>query len=82
MPGGILHACSTCVSLPLSPLQGGRLLTPLDRRSPQMATRPFEPWGREGEEDETKLTEDEREERRLCDLGDAENLGLQCSCSS
>jgi hypothetical protein len=47
-----------------------------------MATRPFEPWGREGEEDETKLTEDEREERRLCDLGDAENLGLQCSCSS
>lgn len=47
-----------------------------------MATRPFESWGRENEEDEANLTDDEREERRLCDIGDAESLGLQCSCSS
>lgn len=57
------------------------LLSPLSSPS-QMATRPFEPWGREGEEDVDKLTDDEREERRLCELGDDDMLGAQCSCSS
>jgi hypothetical protein len=47
-----------------------------------MSLKPFEQWGREGVWDESKLTEDEKEERRLCGLGDDDKLGFQCSCSS
>jgi len=47
-----------------------------------MSLSPFESWGREGEESEEGLSEEEKEERRLCGLGEERMLGFQCSCSS
>lgn len=49
-----------------------------------MALNPFESYGEtELEQDECKLEKDEdRERRRLCEVGDEEMLGFQCSCSS
>lgn len=49
----------------------------------QMACKPFEPWGAEG--DDTPIDDlpvEIKEERRLCGLGDTRLLGFQCSCSS
>ncbi|GJJ08203.1 hypothetical protein Clacol_002411 [Clathrus columnatus] len=49
----------------------------------EMTSRPFESWGGEdasGPEEE--LSEEIREERRLCGLGPKRFLGFQCSCSS
>ncbi|KAI6154837.1 hypothetical protein BKA82DRAFT_375752 [Pisolithus tinctorius] len=48
----------------------------------QMACSPFKPWGREGDASDNELSEEEREERRYCGLGDRRMLGFQCSCSS
>lgn len=48
----------------------------------RMSLAPFEPYGAEGEEDVEGLSEEEREERRLCGLGEERMLGFQCSCSS
>ncbi|KAI6042935.1 hypothetical protein EDC04DRAFT_2878302 [Pisolithus marmoratus] len=48
----------------------------------QMASSPFKPWGREGNVPENELSEEEKEERRYCGLGDRRMLGFQCSCSS
>ncbi|KAG0705687.1 hypothetical protein DFH29DRAFT_996562 [Suillus ampliporus] len=49
----------------------------------QMACKPFEPWGAEGDDTPSdKLSAEIREERRLCGLGDKRLLGFQCSCSS
>ncbi|KAG1887260.1 hypothetical protein F4604DRAFT_1721032 [Suillus subluteus] len=49
----------------------------------QMACRPFEPWGAEGDDTPSDdLPAEIREERRLCGLGDKRFLGFQCSCSS
>ena len=47
----------------------------------QMACNPFEPWGAEGDGD-GELSNEEREERRYCGLGEKKMLGFQCSCSS
>ena len=48
-----------------------------------MATRPYEPWGAEYDNrPESELTDEEREERRVCGLGARTMLGFQCSCSS
>lgn len=50
-----------------------------------MALNPFRAWGGEGltdEEAEARLSPAEKEERRLCGLGEEEMLGFQCSCSS
>ena len=54
-----------------------------DHHGDKMATNPFENWGAEedtgpGEE----LTQEEKEERRFCGLGEKKLLGFQCSCSS
>jgi len=46
-----------------------------------MACNPFEPWGAEGDVD-GELSDEEREERRYCGLGEKKMLGFQCSCSS
>ena len=46
-----------------------------------MACRPFHMWGGEDME-EAELTDEDKEERRLCGLGEEEMLGFQCSCSS
>ncbi|KAH9945264.1 uncharacterized protein BXZ73DRAFT_96251 [Epithele typhae] len=48
----------------------------------QMACDPFAPWGREGVQDDSELSAEEKEERRYCGTGDARLLGFQCSCSS
>jgi len=49
----------------------------------QMACKPFESWGAEGDDTPShELPEEIREERRLCGLGDKLFLGFQCSCSS
>lgn len=49
----------------------------------QMACKPFEPWGAEGDDTPNDdLPAEIREERRLCGLGDKRFLGFQCSCSS
>ncbi|KIK24019.1 hypothetical protein PISMIDRAFT_99248 [Pisolithus microcarpus 441] len=48
----------------------------------QMACSPFKPWGCEGDMPDEELSEEEREERRYCGLGDRRMLGFQCSCSS
>lgn len=45
----------------------------------EMATRPYESWGAEGRE---PVTEEEREEARVCGTGPRRLLGFQCSCSS
>ncbi|KAG8747335.1 hypothetical protein FRC10_001514 [Ceratobasidium sp. 414] len=48
-----------------------------------MASRPFELWGAEGDpRPESELGEEERAERRLCGVGSTKFLGFQCSCSS
>ena len=47
----------------------------------EMAQRPFERWGGEGK-DEALLSDEEKEERRLCSVGGEDMLGFQCSCSS
>ncbi|KAI6116847.1 hypothetical protein EV401DRAFT_2058015 [Pisolithus croceorrhizus] len=47
----------------------------------QMACSPFKPWGREGDMPDNELSEEEREERRYCGLGERRMLGFQCSCS-
>ena len=46
-----------------------------------MACNPFEPWGAEGDADD-ELSDEEKEERRYCGLGEKKMLGFQCSCSS
>ena len=46
-----------------------------------MACRPFHTWGGEGVE-EAELGDEDKEERRLCGLGEEAMLGFQCSCSS
>jgi hypothetical protein len=46
-----------------------------------MACRPFDTWGGEGME-EAELADEDKEERRLCGLGEEAMLGFQCSCSS
>ncbi|KAI6024608.1 hypothetical protein PISMIDRAFT_18531 [Pisolithus microcarpus 441] len=48
----------------------------------QMTCSPFNLWGREGDMPDDELSEEEREERRNCGLGDRRMLGFQCSCSS
>lgn len=49
----------------------------------QMACKPFEAWGAEGDDTPSlELPEEIKEERRLCELGDKRFLGFQCSCSS
>ncbi|KAG1733641.1 uncharacterized protein EDB91DRAFT_1238569 [Suillus paluster] len=49
----------------------------------QMACKPFETWGAEGDDTPSdELPAEIREERRLCGLGDKRLLGFQCSCSS
>ncbi|KZS94206.1 UPF0061-domain-containing protein [Sistotremastrum niveocremeum HHB9708] len=49
----------------------------------KMASSPFEPWGaEEGSQPESELSEETREERRYCDVGEKQMLGFQCSCSS
>ncbi|KAG7098670.1 hypothetical protein E1B28_000584 [Marasmius oreades] len=49
----------------------------------QMACNPFDSWGAEGDaRAEESLTAEEKEERRLCGVGEASMLGFQCSCSS
>ncbi|KAF9263247.1 UPF0061-domain-containing protein [Marasmius fiardii PR-910] len=49
----------------------------------QMACSPYEPWGAENDDrSEESLTAEEKEERRLCGVGDKSMLGFQCSCSS
>ncbi|KAG8913059.1 hypothetical protein FRC01_004760, partial [Tulasnella sp. 417] len=47
----------------------------------RMCTDPFRDWGAEGLSGEA-LTDDEKEERRLCGTGPKSLLGFQCSCSS
>lgn len=47
----------------------------------RMCTEPFRGWGAEGLPGKA-LTNDEREERRLCGTGPKNFLGFQCSCSS
>jgi hypothetical protein len=53
-----------------------------------MASNPFLPYGREEDAsdlallDDSHLSAEEKEERRLCGLGPDEMLGFQCSCSS
>ncbi|KAK4686549.1 hypothetical protein P7C73_g3579, partial [Tremellales sp. Uapishka_1] len=46
----------------------------------EMSTNPFRPYGED--KPDSELSEEEREERRLCGLGAKEMLGFQCSCSS
>jgi len=46
-----------------------------------MACNPFEPWGAE-EDADGELSDEEKEERRYCGLGEKKMLGFQCSCSS
>ena len=49
----------------------------------QMATNPYQTWGAEDDNrPENELTEEEKEERRLCGLGSRKFIGFQCSCSS
>nr|VWO99782.1 MFS domain-containing protein [Ganoderma boninense] len=48
----------------------------------QMACKPYEPWGAEGQEDDSGLDAEAREERRYCGMGERRLLGFQCSCSS
>lgn len=45
-----------------------------------MCIDPFRTWGDEFEKE--ALSEDTKEERRLCGVGSKEMLGFQCSCSS
>ncbi|KZV80861.1 UPF0061-domain-containing protein [Exidia glandulosa HHB12029] len=47
----------------------------------KMSENPFEAWGGEGKSD-AELTDEEKEERKMCGLGGKEMLGFQCSCSS
>jgi len=48
-----------------------------------MACNPFEPWGAEGDTiGELELSNEEKEEKRYCGLGEKKMLGFQCSCSS
>jgi hypothetical protein len=50
-----------------------------------MATKPYEPWGAEADEETGKVTPLEKEieeERRFCGMGERKMLGFQCSCSS
>ncbi|KIY74445.1 UPF0061-domain-containing protein [Cylindrobasidium torrendii FP15055 ss-10] len=47
----------------------------------EMTQQPFKGWGAEGKP-EKDLTEEEKEERRLCGVGSESMLGFQCSCSS
>lgn len=56
---------------------------PLERAL-RMAGAPFEAYGEIeiGKEQCEVLSEEEKEERRLCGVGSAELLGFQCSCSS
>jgi uncharacterized protein YdiU (UPF0061 family) len=44
----------------------------------EMSVKPFESWG----EDENEHGEHADESRRLCGLGDRNQWGFQCSCSS
>ncbi|KAG9051517.1 hypothetical protein FS837_004027 [Tulasnella sp. UAMH 9824] len=46
-----------------------------------MCTEPFKGWGAEGLSGEA-LTDEEKEERRLCGTGPMNLMGFQCSCSS
>ncbi|KAF7312157.1 hypothetical protein MIND_00228300 [Mycena indigotica] len=59
------------------PIRGRRILAKVF----QMATNPFKPWGEEDGGD-AELSDEEREERRLCEFGAKDMLGFQCSCSS
>lgn len=56
---------------------------PLERAL-KMAGAPFEAYGEVeiGKEECEVLSEEQKEERRLCGVGSAELLGFQCSCSS
>lgn len=47
-----------------------------------MACEPYAPWGGEGEEDDSRLDAEVKEERRYCGMGERKLLGFQCSCSS
>ncbi|KAF9561942.1 UPF0061-domain-containing protein [Agrocybe pediades] len=47
-----------------------------------MACNPYEPWGAEDSESDDDLSEEDKEERRYCSLGEKKMLGFQCSCSS
>ncbi|KAK7454625.1 hypothetical protein VKT23_011378 [Stygiomarasmius scandens] len=48
-----------------------------------MACNPYEPWGAEETEGvEEEMDDEQKEERRYCDIGDKNLLGFQCSCSS
>lgn len=47
----------------------------------RMCTEPFRGWGAEGLSGET-LTDEEKDERRLCGTGPKNLMGFQCSCSS
>ncbi|KAF8812987.1 UPF0061-domain-containing protein [Phlegmacium glaucopus] len=47
-----------------------------------MACNPFEAWGAEGDDTVGELSNEEKEERRYCGLGEKKMLGFQCSCSS
>ncbi|KAI1797378.1 hypothetical protein LXA43DRAFT_969349 [Ganoderma leucocontextum] len=48
----------------------------------KMACKPYEPWGAEGEENDSGLDAEVKEERRYCSMGERKLLGFQCSCSS
>ncbi|EJU04998.1 UPF0061-domain-containing protein [Dacryopinax primogenitus] len=48
----------------------------------EMASNPFRPWGAEDGPEDEQLEEEVREERRFCEVGNREFLGIQCSCSS